>query len=59
MSEETLEIYAPWPAMGMQTLREELEQLAKWGKPEAYRTVVDKLAEIHKELASSRRSLPI
>src|SRR4029078_9741842 len=36
--------------MGMQTMREELEQLAfKWGHPEAYNTVVDKLAEIHKK----------
>ena len=50
VSEETLEIYAPLAGrMGMQTLREELEQLAfKWGNPEAYNTVVDKLAEIHK-----------
>jgi guanosine-3',5'-bis(diphosphate) 3'-pyrophosphohydrolase len=48
VSEETLEIYAPLAGrMGMQTLREELEQLAfKWGSPEAYATVVDKLSDI-------------
>jgi GTP diphosphokinase / guanosine-3',5'-bis(diphosphate) 3'-diphosphatase len=48
VSEETLEIYAPLAGrMGMQTLREELEQLAfKWGSPEAYATVVDKLTDI-------------
>ena len=51
VSEETLEIYAPLAGrMGMQTMREELEQLAfRWGNPEAYKTVVDKLAEIHKK----------
>jgi GTP pyrophosphokinase len=49
VSEETLEIYAPLAGrMGMQTMREELEALAfKWGYPEAYKAVVDKLAEIH------------
>ena len=53
VSEETLEIYAPLAGrMGMQTLREELEQLAfKWGYPEAYKTVVDKLDDIHKKNA--------
>jgi GTP pyrophosphokinase len=53
VSEETLEIYAPLAGrMGMQTLREELEQLAfKWGSPEAYKTVVDKLDDIHKKNA--------
>ena len=51
VSEETLEIYAPLAGrMGMQTMREELEQLAfKWGNPEAYKTVVDKLADIHRK----------
>ena len=51
VSEETLEIYAPLAGrMGMQTMREELEQLAfKWGSPEAYNTVVDKLAEIQEK----------
>src|SRR6516165_10061222 len=49
VSEETLEIYAPLAGrMGMQTMREELEELAfRWGYPEAYQTVVDKLADIH------------
>ena len=49
VSEETLEIYAPLAGrMGMQTLREELEELAfKWGNPEAYQAVVDKLEDIH------------
>jgi len=53
VSEETLEIYAPLAGrMGMQTLREELEQLAfKWGNPDAYATVVDKLADIRKKNA--------
>ncbi len=51
VSEETLEIYAPLAGrMGMQTMREELEQLAfKWGYPDAYDTVVDKLADIHRK----------
>jgi len=50
VSEETLEIYAPLAGrMGMQTMREELEELAfKWGYPEAYQTVVGKLADIHR-----------
>jgi guanosine-3',5'-bis(diphosphate) 3'-pyrophosphohydrolase len=53
VSEETLEIYAPLAGrMGMQTLREELEQLAfKWGNPDAYAAVVDKLADIRKRNA--------
>ena len=62
VSEETLEIYAPLAGrMGMQSMREELEQLAfKWGTPRPTGTVVDKLAEIHgREPASSRRSLPL
>jgi GTP pyrophosphokinase len=49
VSEETLEIYAPLAGrMGMQTMREELEALAfKWGYPDAHKTVVDKLADLH------------
>ena len=48
-SDETLEIYAPLAGrMGMQGMREELEALAfKWGYPEVYQAVVDKLADIH------------
>ena len=48
-SDETLEIYAPLAGrMGMQGMREELEALAfKWGYPEQYQAVVDKLADIH------------
>jgi GTP pyrophosphokinase len=44
-SEETLEIYAPLAGrMGMQAMREELEELAfRWLHPEAYRTVRDRL----------------
>jgi GTP pyrophosphokinase len=49
ISEETLEIYAPLAGrMGMQGMREELEELAfRWGYPEAYQAVVDKLTDIH------------
>jgi GTP pyrophosphokinase len=49
ISEETLEIYAPLAGrMGMQGMREELETLAfKWGYPDAYQLVVEKLADIH------------
>ena len=49
ISEETLEIYAPLAGrMGMQGMREELEALAfKWGYPEAYQAVLDKLTDIH------------
>ncbi len=49
-SEETLEIYAPLAGrMGMQGLREELEELAfKWLYADAYATVTKKLAEIHR-----------
>jgi GTP pyrophosphokinase len=48
-SDETLEIYAPLAGrMGMQGMREELEALAfKWGYPDVYQAVVDKLADIH------------
>jgi GTP pyrophosphokinase len=49
ISDETLEIYAPLAGrMGMQGMREELEALAfKWGYPEQYQAVVDKLSDIH------------
>src|SRR6187431_355904 len=45
VSEETLEIYAPLAGrMGMQAVREELEDLAfRWLYPDAYRTVTDRL----------------
>ncbi len=48
ISEETLEIYAPLAGrMGMQALREELEELAfRWLNPEAYLTVTEKLREL-------------
>jgi|LNFM01.1.fsa_nt_gb GTP pyrophosphokinase len=47
-SEETLEIYAPLAGrMGMQAIREELEDLAfRWLHPEAYRAVTDRLAAL-------------
>jgi GTP pyrophosphokinase len=48
ISEETLEIYAPLAGrMGMQTLREELEDLAfRWLKPEAYATISSRLERL-------------
>jgi GTP pyrophosphokinase len=48
-SDETLEIYAPLAGrMGMQEMREELEALAfRWGYPDVYQAVVDKLSDIH------------
>ncbi|MGE0765524.1 MAG: bifunctional (p)ppGpp synthetase/guanosine-3',5'-bis(diphosphate) 3'-pyrophosphohydrolase [Hyphomicrobiaceae bacterium] len=47
-SEETLEIYAPLAGrMGMQAVREELEDLAfRWLDPAAYRAVTDRLATL-------------
>ncbi|MFM9939323.1 MAG: RelA/SpoT family protein [Hyphomicrobiaceae bacterium] len=47
-SEETLDIYAPLAGrMGMQALREELEELAfKWLHPDAHKAVVDRLAQL-------------
>lgn len=47
-SEETFEIYAPLAGrMGMQALREELEELAFRGlHPEVHKTVVDRLAQL-------------
>jgi GTP pyrophosphokinase len=52
-SDETLEIYAPLAGrMGMQSMREELEGLAfKWGYPEAYQAVVQKLSDVHERNA--------
>ena len=48
ISEETLEIYAPLAGrMGMQNMREELEQLAfRWINPDAYQAVTDRLAKL-------------
>lgn len=48
ISEETLDIYAPLAGrMGMQALRDELEDLAfRWLNPDAYKTVTDKLTEL-------------
>ncbi len=53
VSEETLEIYAPLAGrMGMQGMREELEDLAfRWSNPDAYHSVVAKLADIRKRNA--------
>ncbi len=49
-SEETLEIYAPLAGrMGMQGLREELEELAfKWLYPDPFAMVTRKLEELHR-----------
>ncbi len=51
IAEETLEIYAPLAGrMGMQWLREELEELSfRWINPEGFATVTDKLADLHKK----------
>lgn len=48
ISEETLDIYAPLAGrMGMQAMRDELEELAfRWLRPEAYDAVTAKLAEL-------------
>jgi GTP diphosphokinase / guanosine-3',5'-bis(diphosphate) 3'-diphosphatase len=48
-SEETLEIYAPLAGrMGMQTLREELEDLSfRWLHPEAHGAVTERLAALN------------
>jgi len=48
ISEETLDIYAPLAGrMGMQAIREELEELAfRWLHPDAYRAVVDRLVQL-------------
>ena len=48
IAEETMEIYAPLAGrMGMQGMREELEELAfRYINPEAYRTVTARLADI-------------
>ncbi len=48
IAEETMEIYAPLAGrMGMQDMREELEELAfRHINPEAYRTITDRLTEL-------------
>ena len=48
-SEETLEIYAPLAGrMGMQTMREELEDLSfRWLHPEAHSAVTERLAALN------------
>jgi GTP pyrophosphokinase len=50
ISEETLDIYAPLAGrMGMQALREELEELAfKWLHTDAYKAVVDRLEQLRR-----------
>src|SRR5690606_32498325 len=47
IAEETMDIYAPLAGrMGMQDMREELEELAfRYINPEAYRTVTERLAD--------------
>ncbi len=49
-SQETLDIYAPLAGrMGMQAMREELEELAfKWLHPEAHLAVMDRLVQLRK-----------
>jgi guanosine-3',5'-bis(diphosphate) 3'-pyrophosphohydrolase len=48
IAEETMDIYAPLAGrMGMQDMREELEELAfRHINPEAHRTITDRLAEL-------------
>ncbi|MDI6026459.1 bifunctional (p)ppGpp synthetase/guanosine-3',5'-bis(diphosphate) 3'-pyrophosphohydrolase [Corticibacterium sp. UT-5YL-CI-8] len=48
IAEETMDIYAPLAGrMGMQSMREELEELAfRYVNPEAYKTVTERLEEI-------------
>jgi len=48
IAEETMDIYAPLAGrMGMQDMREELEELAfRYINPEAYRTVTERLADV-------------
>ncbi|MBD0415844.1 RelA/SpoT family protein [Oryzicola mucosus] len=48
IAEETMDIYAPLAGrMGMQSMREELEELAfRYVNPDAYRTVTERLEEI-------------
>ncbi|WP_269932291.1 RelA/SpoT family protein [Aminobacter sp. HY435] len=48
IAEETMDIYAPLAGrMGMQGMREELEELAfRYINPEAYRTVTERLADL-------------
>ncbi|UUP18991.1 RelA/SpoT family protein [Nitratireductor thuwali] len=48
IAEETMEIYAPLAGrMGMQDMREELEELAfRYINPEAFRTVTERLADL-------------
>ncbi len=50
IAEETMEIYAPLAGrMGMQWLREELEELSfRWLNPDAYKTVVERLYKLCK-----------
>lgn len=52
-AEETLEIYAPLAGrMGMQDMREEMEELAfRVVNPEAHRTISERLAELSKKSA--------
>ena len=56
IAEETMEIYAPLAGrMGMQDMREELEELAfRYINPDAYRTVTERLAEVFERNARRR-----
>lgn len=53
IAEETMDIYAPLAGrMGMQDMREELEELAfRYINPDAWRAVTDRLAELLKRTA--------
>ena len=57
IAEETMEIYAPLAGrMGMQGMREELEELAfRYINPEAYRTVTERLRRHLREEPRRRR----
>jgi RelA/SpoT family (p)ppGpp synthetase len=65
IAQETMDIYAPLAGrMGMQTVRDELEDIAfKVLNPDAYRTITDRLDRLHREsggmLAEIEKALKI